>query len=737
MLTLKKLNNLGLLGLIVILLFSSTAYADTDSINPFSSFDKAHNERLQEARNIPDQVSVQNNLSTEEFQSKENMALESSGNRYIIKFKDNSSMELIYNAINKYDYEILGKSHNRLFVLELNDIQYFQEQSSDIIEFVEKDLKEKINIESSDTYYPIQWALPTTKIPKAWEISKGSNSVYVAVIDSGIYRNQPDLLNTDIRNGWDYIFYDYCDWDSTTHGTNVTGIIGAETNNAKGIAGVNWNVAIIPLRVIYTDGSAYTSNTIAAIYDAADLKCDVINLSLGNSHYSSAENLAISYAISKGSIVVASAGNDGNNIYNYPASYNDVISVGSIDNKLKVSDFSQHNNKVDVIAPGENILTTSYWIHDRNGNDYSFVDGTSFSAPYVSGIAALMKAVKPSITAGEFMELLKTTSTDLGVPGYDNYYGYGLINAEKMLQNISNVPVKSITLNKISINLNTGASDTLKATISPTNATNHNITWKSSNLSVATVDNGIVRAISNGTSIITVTTQDGSKIESCTVKVETTTPTMDLDLYNPISKNRYSFYSFVDSPIIFDEVLTNFGNFLIAFNGSYYKVSEVQINLDSGAAHFEEAIQGLVPVEFDEISKIEVVKVNVININLNVGDKFLLPAKVIVEVEGKKETLEMEVEWDDLIDTTKVGDYTITGNLILPEGYINPKGIIALAKVNVKAKDGQITVDQVPYNIEILEPNSIGTIWMQATYKNNTNYPITSFNIKVLLKDKN
>ena len=219
--------------------------------------------------------------------------------------------------------------------------------------------------------------------------------------------------------------------------------------------------------------------------------------------------------------------------------------------------------------------------------------------------------------------------------------------------------------------------------------------------------------------------------------METTTTATDLDLFNPISKNRHSFYSFVDSPTIFDDVITNWNDFLIAFVGSYYKVSEVQINLDSGAAHFEEAIQGLTPVEIDENNKIKVVKVNVIDINLNVGDELSLPAKVAVEVEGKKETIDMEVKWDDLIDTTKVGDYTIIGNLILPEGYINPSGIIVLANINVKAKGGPITVDQIPYNIEILEPNSIGTVWMQATYKNKTDYPLTGFTMKVLLKDKN
>jgi hypothetical protein len=257
-----------------------------------------------------------------------------------------------------------------------------------------------------------------------------------------IIHNHPDLINTDIRRGWDYILDDTCYLDSSGHGTNVTGIIGAETNNGIGISGISWDVAIIPLRVISSSGSAYSSDIISAIYDAADMESDVINMSLGSSTYSYAENLAISYAIDKGCIIVASAGNEGISRYNYPASYDGVISVGSVNQDLQISDFSQYNNAVDVVAPGENIVTTKDYGKFPFGSDYSYVEGTSFSAPHVSGIAALMVAVKPSINAEEFMEKIILTSTDLGSRGYDNYYGYGLINAVEMLKSVA--PVQEI-----------------------------------------------------------------------------------------------------------------------------------------------------------------------------------------------------------------------------------------------------------------------------------------------------
>ncbi|MDO0822084.1 S8 family serine peptidase [Desulfosporosinus nitroreducens] len=523
-----------LLVLYGVIFFSEKAFAATETMpssvvnvneqssfnNPFLSLDKARKERLKISNVLGnDQASLRSNLSSDEKKQKEKEFLGVQGNRYMVKFKEDVSMQQIFEVVNPYKYKVIGDSEHRLFILEIMDVNDFEQSSTGLIEFIEEDKEKKSHDIPSDTYYPNQWALPAINIQKAWDINKGSDSVYVAIIDSGIYRNQPDLASVNIRNGWDYIFEEFCDWDSTGHGTNVTGIIGAQTNNAKGIAGVNWNVAIVPLRVISSDGYGYTSDTIAAIYDAADLGCDVINLSLGSPDYSSTESLAVSYAISKGSIVVASAGNDGATAYNYPASYDGVISVGSVDSNLNYSSFSQYNNKVAVTAPGRNIFTTADWLNQEFGNDYAYVSGTSFSAPYVSGIAALMSACKPSITATEFKDKLKLTCTDLGNPGFDNHYGYGLINAEKMLQMVSITQVQSVSLNKNSTTLNVGNTETLTAMVYPANATNQTIFWSSNNTSIATVNNGKVTAVAPGTAVITVTTEDGNKTVNCTITV--------------------------------------------------------------------------------------------------------------------------------------------------------------------------------------------------------------------------
>ncbi|MCR6545724.1 S8 family serine peptidase [Dehalobacterium formicoaceticum] len=436
--------------------FTDVSYAQADDNNPFIVVDQAREEMLKSAKEkISDQDLLKKSQSLKgqkkEKGDRKELSAET-GKRYLVKFKEEIAMQEIFDIVNLYPYELLGMSEQRTFMIILEDLPDFEQRTSGIIEFIEADQVKKTSVIPSDTYYPNQWALPAINMPQAWDINKGSNSVYVAVIDTGVYRDHPDLVNADIRAGWDYYFDDFCYWDDDGHGTNVTGIIGAKTNNYLGIAGLNWDVAIVPLNVDSGGGITYTSDEIEAIYDATEIECDVINLSLGGSESSLAERNAVSYAISHGTIVVAAAGNDGTFAYDYPASYDGVISVGSVNRNLTRSVFSQYNNKIDVTAPGEDIYTTAFGLF-ADGQDYIYTDGTSFSAPYVSGVAALAVACKPSITVAEFEAALKATCTDLGSKGFDKYYGYGLINAEKLLQNFAAPTLQSIKITKPALKL--------------------------------------------------------------------------------------------------------------------------------------------------------------------------------------------------------------------------------------------------------------------------------------------
>lgn len=291
----------------------------------------------------------------------------------------------------------------------------------------------------NDPYYSQQWSLPMISIPQAWSITTGSREVVVAVLDTGILPQHPDLAGVDIVHGRNFASgqsaTNYTD-DATdlSHGTMVAGIIGAMTNNGQGMAGINWNVSIMPVRVM----SSRSGGTVAAVGQgirwAVDNGAHIINMSLAwDAAYNDAfVNQQIEYAASRGVVLVAGAGNDRGRV-TMPASHPDVIAVGAVDRSKRVAWYSNYGPELELVAPGGDtrsgqsggILSTDI-VSRRLG--YSYQQGTSFASPHVAGIAALMYSA--GITdAREIRELLRNTAEDLGTPGVDNYYGYGLVNA--------------------------------------------------------------------------------------------------------------------------------------------------------------------------------------------------------------------------------------------------------------------------------------------------------------------
>ncbi|OPX86176.1 MAG: Thermophilic serine proteinase precursor [Pelotomaculum sp. PtaB.Bin104] len=279
----------------------------------------------------------------------------------------------------------------------------------------------------NDPGFGKQWGLDAINIVDAWDYIGATQQkpAIVAVIDTGIDTSHEDLVNRIAPNGYNFIVDNNDVYDINGHGTMVSGTIGAQTNNNKGMAGVtgNINIKILPLQAGDFDGNMYLADQIKAIDYAVQQGVDVINISYGGTTSSPIERQSIQNAIDNGIIVVASAGNSGSSAYEYPASYDNVLSIGSISEDGSVSDFSQHNDKIDFVAPGNNIYTTN------SGNIYESVDGTSFSAPIVAGVIALMKAINPALTPAEINDALIGTAIDKGSTGKDNYYGYGLIDS--------------------------------------------------------------------------------------------------------------------------------------------------------------------------------------------------------------------------------------------------------------------------------------------------------------------
>lgn len=226
----------------------------------------------------------------------------------------------------------------------------------------------------------------------------------------------------DVR-GWDFASYDnntqagetHPAGDGTNHGTMVAGVLGAIGNNAKGIAGVNWNAKILPLQAIDDDEYGNTLTLARAVVYAAHRDADIISLSLGTEGSDPYLRQAIQYAISEGSLVVAASGNDGCDCISYPARYPEVLAVGSLASGDSASVFSSYGASLDIMAPGEDMITP-YW-HATNGvNSYvSGAAGTSFSTPFVAGILAQLKSHRPDATAGELIAMLGETATHTGL----------------------------------------------------------------------------------------------------------------------------------------------------------------------------------------------------------------------------------------------------------------------------------------------------------------------------------
>ncbi|HEY8418130.1 MAG TPA: S8 family serine peptidase, partial [Limnochordales bacterium] len=276
----------------------------------------------------------------------------------------------------------------------------------------------------NDPYFYRQWGLPMVSVPYAWGVTTGSREVVVAVLDTGILPQHPDLAGVKIVHGRNFASdqssLDYTD-DATdlSHGTMVAGIIGAMTNNGVGIAGINWNVSIMPVRVM----SSRSGGTVAAVGQgirwAVDNGAHVINMSLAwdASYNNTFVNQQIEYAASKGVVLVAGAGNDSGRI-TMPASHPDVIAVGAVDRNKRITWYSNYGSQLELVAPGgdtrggqtNGILSTDI-VNGRLG--YSYQQGTSFAAPHVTGIVALMYSA--GITdADEIRQLLRHTAEDLG-----------------------------------------------------------------------------------------------------------------------------------------------------------------------------------------------------------------------------------------------------------------------------------------------------------------------------------
>ena len=350
------------------------------------------------------------------------------------------------------------------------------------------------------------WNYNLIDAPRAWATDTGSASVTVAVIDDGINQHLDIAANLDMAGAYDFVSDDTGDLgfgppvpncsggpaftntdgdgtlgpdsdptmpvsvafdgvhgcfqveDIANHGLHVSGTIGATNDPANNVTGVNFNVRIRMIRALGIDGFGYDFDIAQAVLYAAGLPAEgaggdpvtapnaapIINMSLGGGSDSTL-GAAVAAAISAGSVIIASSGNDASYTPNFPASYPDVISVAALGADGELASYSTTNAFVSLVAPGgdfrfddpsnpssggtSGVLSTVWDFNPPAGADWAYYTGTSMAAPHVSGVAALVLAANPGLSGAQLRARLTSTAVDMGPPGFDTRYGYGRVDA--------------------------------------------------------------------------------------------------------------------------------------------------------------------------------------------------------------------------------------------------------------------------------------------------------------------
>ncbi len=370
--------------------------------------------------------------------------------------------------------------------------------------------------------YSGQWYLDSIGAADAWDYLEtvdgaSSRTVTVAVLDSGVATNHADLKNRLARDNANNILgYNFVDNSTDVeddnvgmyHGTQVAGIIAAEADNGVGICGVAgpYDVKIMPVKVSDSNGSSTLSRIISGIDFAIQNNADVITMSLSTTATTESFQDAISRAYAAGIPFIASAGNNYSSAYTYPSSAEYAISVGAMDADGQRSAFSQYNDRIDLVAPGSRLSTTTTNASGQSlvtgdaGTSYS--NGTSFSTPMVAAAAALVKLAVPDIPPKEVAAVLKYSATDRMQEGFDIDTGFGSLNLSEAVRNSAEQPyqyVSRVTQDEKYIQLKLGECQQLDAAAMPLSAVNRRLHYTSSDTSIATVtSSGVVYAVSPG-----------------------------------------------------------------------------------------------------------------------------------------------------------------------------------------------------------------------------------------------
>ena len=387
-------------------------------------------------------------------------------NEIIVKFKEKTEIELEIFGDNVKTFEKLSENIlSNVYKITYNKdtdlsavVPRYKIDSN--VEYVEPNYIYRTCSAPNDLLFGSQWALAQSNdcdidATQAWDIQTGNSSVTIAIIDTGVDYNHPDLeyniwnnpseipsngIDDDSNGyvddvlGWDFISNDNDPMDYNGHGTHCAGISGAIGNNSIGITGVCWNCKIMSLKTLNNFGKGTSFGSVDAIIYAVDNGADVISMSWGGVFYSKLLKDALNYAHNNGVVLVAGVGNYNSDVKFYPAAYENVIAVAATNQYDEKYSFSNWGSWVDIAAPGEDIL--SLRANNTNMNpfgDYIICDnyyissGTSMACPYVSGTVGLILSEKPYLSPDEVKKII-CESADRLPPSVNKYIGSGRLN---------------------------------------------------------------------------------------------------------------------------------------------------------------------------------------------------------------------------------------------------------------------------------------------------------------------
>ncbi len=386
----------------------------------------------------------------------------------LVKFKPYFSDQVSKASIAAYgSKEIKRISRLNIYQIEIpedlsvEEMLFLLRQNPDV-EYTQPNYIKRITVTPDDSLFSKQYALynhgqefgpiedlqqgtsgADIKAREGWGETRGDEDTVIAILDTGIDFNHPDLKNKIHSRGYDFVNDDPDPTDDHWHGTHVAGIAAAETDNNEGIAGVAWNCKIMPVKNLDETGRGFTSETIASVVWAVDNGADVINCSFGDRSGGLAEKDAFRYAYENNVVVVAAAGNTGGAVL-YPAAWDKYcLAVAAIDYDDTRLSWSSNGSEIDVAAPGRLILSTvSTEYFPPDSPPYGYASGTSMSSPHVAGLVALIISAKRAliddgkITAADIMNIIRYTADDVNSADYDgkdNFIGYGRVNMKKAL----------------------------------------------------------------------------------------------------------------------------------------------------------------------------------------------------------------------------------------------------------------------------------------------------------------